>query len=389
VAKRDSLLRVALFSDSALPVLNGVSVSVDLLTKELRGMGHRVMLFCPSVPGHVDTEPDIARFLSIEWAPAQGYPIAVPPYSVQRARFRRFGADIIHTHTPWVVGRVGMQWANWAGKPLVSTYHTRYEKYAHYIPFLPKPLVRKGIHEYTKWYYDNVEHVITPSESSRKWLLRQQIETPISVIPTGNRVVEVTDREILRKQLGFSPGQQVMLYVGRIASEKNIHVLLDAARKVLTANPNAVLCFVGDGPERRALETRCADLGSRVRFVGFVGPDEVSGYYRAADVFVFASTSETQGLVVQEAMSNHLPVVIVEGGGTASMVRNGKNGIMVKNDVEALAQAAMAVLNDADLAERLRAQALLDVNKYTAAHMAERIVGIYQMVMDARSSRSA
>jgi 1,2-diacylglycerol 3-alpha-glucosyltransferase len=380
----DGKLRVAIFTDSALPILNGVSVSVDLLVRELRNQGHSVHLFTASHFGFRDPDPNTHRFRAVETPWTKNYPLAIPPFYGMLRAFRRQRFDLIHTHTPFTIGFVGLRWAESHELPIVSTYHTLYDRYAHYIPFFPRRYVRFKIAKHTNFYYNSVDHVITPSQASLRWLQRHSVETPVTVIPTGAPDRQMLDRSEMRRQLKIAPEQKVLLYVGRIAPEKNLMLLLEAAAQAIHRDETVRLWLVGDGPHRQACfeKSSALGIGDRVHFAGFVPRAEVDRYYAAADLFVFSSITETQGLVVQEAMTYGLPAVAVGGGGAADSIVDGVNGHIAQNSPEALCEAILSVLRDEQEHARLSAGALQTVRGHTASGMVERVVQVYRQVLE-------
>lgn len=380
-------LRVAVFSDSALPILNGVSISIDALVREMRNQGHSVHVFTASHFRYKDPDPNTSRFLALTTPWARNYPLAVPPFYPMLHRFRKQPFDVIHTHTPFTIGFVGLRWAQSHGIPVVSTYHTLYDKYAHYIPLFPKRYVRYKIAKHTNFYYNQVDHVITPSEASMKWLRRHSVHRPITVIPTGVSRLLSVDRSETRQRFGIAPNHKVLLYVGRIAKEKNMSVLFEAAALVFASDPHARLWLVGDGPYREQCSQMARELGigDRVKFVGFIPREEVDAYYAASDLFVFSSLTETQGLVVNEAMSYGLPAVVVNGGGAGASVVDDVNGLLVHNDSEQMAESILTILNDEQLAAKLSDGALRTGREYSVASMAERAVDVYRSVIQDES----
>lgn len=376
-------LRIAIFSDSALPILNGVSVSIAALIEELRNQGHSVHLFTAHYPGFRDSDPNTYRFRAIETPIARGYPIVYPPFYRMLLKFRRHEFDVVHTHTPFLLGMVGFRWAESHGIPVVSTYHTLYDRYAHYIPLLPRRYVRFRIAKHTNFYYNRMGHVITPTEASRRWLIRHSVHAPVSVIPTGIPRGPMIERFEARHQLGISPDAKLMLYVGRLAKEKNLNVLLQMAAIAFAQDPSLRLWLVGDGPYRETATAlaRALGIGDRVRFVGFVPRTEVGRYYAAADLFVFPSISETQGLVVQEAMMHGLPAVACIGGGAGASIVDGHNGFLVKGEPQAFAERTLQVLSDDVLHARMSEEAVRSVRDLSVPIMSERIVAVYRQVI--------
>jgi glycosyltransferase involved in cell wall biosynthesis len=381
-------LRIAMFSDSALPILNGVSISVDALIGELRNQGHSVHLFAPRCRGPRDADPNTVRFRAIgtPWAP--NYPIPYPPFYRKLLEFRRNRYDLVHTHTPFVTGLVGLRWAESHELPIVSTYHTLYDRYAHYLALAPKRYVRFRIAKHTNFYYNRVDHVVTPSEAALKWLRRHSIASPITVIPTGIRGRGFHNRSEVRQELGITPEQRVMLYVGRLAREKNLPLLFEMAANVIRNDPLARLLIVGDGPFRSDCTriARRAGIGDRTRFVGFVPRLEVDRYYAASDLFVFSSITETQGLVVQEALSHGIPAIAVAGGGAGASIRDGLNGYVVRNEAQAFTEKVLMVLGDQELYERLCDGAARSVRHLGVGAMVEKMLEVYRETLERKAS---
>lgn len=385
----DRPLRIAMFSDSALPILNGVSVSIDSLVQELRERGHSVCVFTAAYFLHRDSDPNTYRFPAAQTPWTKGYPLAFPPFYPMLYRFRRHRFDVIHTHTPWTIGFVGLRWGESHSIPVVGTYHTLYHKYAHYVPFLPKRYVRYKIAKHTNFYYNAVDRVITPTDASRKMLLRHSVKRPIEVIPTAQLPAQKHDRVSARQSLGVGPDHRVLLYVGRIAREKNMLTLMRSVATVMRTDPKTRFWLVGDGPSRAECEeeARRLGIGDRVRFAGFVPRDQVDRYYAASDLFVFASTTETQGLVVCEAMSHGLPAIVAQGGGAGASVIDGTNGFIVEPEEEALSAAMTRVMEDPALYVRLAEGARRSVGGYTIREMTDRVLEVYYAALRENAER--
>lgn len=379
-----------MFTDSALPILNGVSVSVRSLVGELRMRGHSVTLFTASHPGYRDPDPNTYRFPAIQTPWAKAYPLAIPPFYPMLRVFRSRTFDVVHTHTPFTIGFVGLRWAESHDLPIVSTYHTLYDRYAHYIP-LPRRYVRFKIAKHTNFYYNHVDHVITPSEAAMKWLVRHSVDRPVDVIPTGISAPGFFNRSEVRMALGIAPSERILLYVGRIAPEKNLTTLFEAAALAFAEDPSLRLWLVGDGNYRGEATdiVRSLGIGDRVKFVGFVPREDVDRYYAAADLFVFSSITETQGLVVQEAMSYGLPAIVAHGGGASASVVSGENGFVVKCEPREFALRILHTLGDDALFASLSDGARRSVRGHTAGDMAERVLDVYESVLDRRRAAQA
>jgi glycosyltransferase involved in cell wall biosynthesis len=376
-------LKIALFSDSLLPVNNGVSVSIATLVESLRRQGHEVHLYAPAYPGHEDAaESQTVRLPSIRLPWADGYPIAVPPVFHLVGHFRREQYDLVHTHTIGIAGYVGLKWAKAHELPLVATYHTLYDRYAHYCTVLPRRYVRYKIARHTQLFFNQADAILTPSPLSKRWLNRHRVTPPIHVVPTGIPRVEPIAASFARRELGLNSAGPVLLTVGRLVAEKNLQTVIRAFAK-LGCN-TAELCIVGDGPYRSELRNLARALGvdTRVKFAGCVRPDQIGPYYAAADLFVFASTTETQGLVVQEAMAHRVPAILVEGGGASYAARNGETAIICRNTPENLAEAIGAALDHPVRLARIALTAQENVRRnHSPEKMTEDVLAVYASVL--------
>jgi len=383
-------MRIAIFSDSTLPMINGVSISIDELVSQLRDLGHSVYIFAPQINREAENDPNIYRFRTLNMPWAKGVPVAFPPFLRMLRKFRRHKFDVIHLHTIGTVSFVGLRWGQSHDIPVVATYHTLYDRYTHYFPVLPYRYVRFKIAKHTNFFYNHVDRVITPSETSLKWLRRHSVSTPSVVIKTGIRPARTFERAEARLQLKIAPQQTILLFVGRLAVEKNMETLLQAASKVFDFDSNHRLWIVGDGPYRTECQmfVRKLGIGDKVKFAGFVARDEVDQYYAAADAFVFASMTETQGLVVQEAMSYGLPPIVVEGGGASGEIIAGFNGLLAKNDPTDLAKKIIQVTHDDDLYAHLSDGAKKTSRQTSSTAMGEMVVKVYQDAIDERKGES-
>ncbi|MEO7454441.1 MAG: glycosyltransferase [Fimbriimonadales bacterium] len=365
-----------------------MSVSVEALVEELRVQGHSAHLFTTHFPKHKDTDSNIWRFSSVRLPFFPQYPFAVPPFFGALKRFREQNFNIIHTHTPYTIGFVGLRWAESHGIPIVSTYHTLYERYAHYVPYFPKVYVRYKAAKHTNYYYNRVAHVITPSEAAKTSLVRQSVKTPISIIPTGNPPVQPVARSEARKMMGARDNDKALLYVGRMAREKNITLLIDSVAQVMKNDARVKLWMIGDGPDRVAAQKHAREvgIGDRVRCVGAIPREQVDQYYAGSDLFVFASTTETQGLVIGEAMTHGLPSIAVRGGGASDNISDGETGLIVGSGVEQISDAIEHVLSDQELLEALRRNCQERAQNWTHAESCRRVLDVYESVLSSVST---
>jgi glycosyltransferase involved in cell wall biosynthesis len=269
--------------------------------------------------------------------------------------------DIVHIHTPFLAHRAGVRWARKHGLPCVETYHTLFEEYFHhYLPFLPKSWLAAAARMISRKECDFVTAVIAPSSAMKNALLAYGVSSPVHIIPTGLRLADFAhcDGAAFRARHGIAPERPVMAYVGRVAFEKNLDFLLRVTEATRHSLPDVLFVIAGEGPARASLERAVArrGLAGNVRFVGYLErKTELPACYCAADVFVFSSKTETQGLVLLEAMALGVPVVGLAEMGTKDVLQEGEGCRIAPDDVEGFARVLAPLLADRAAAQRLGA----------------------------------
>jgi glycosyltransferase involved in cell wall biosynthesis len=353
-------VRVALFTNNYLPFCGGVTISVETLRRGLEAAGHEAWVFAPRFPNATDVGSRIVRYPSL---PAVTYPefaLAVPwaPRIARRGAALSFAVSPAHPRArrgPAAGGRARRQ-----GRPLVFTYHTRYEKYAHYVP-VTRALVERAAVRLSTRFAARADAVLAPSAILRDELRARGVRTPIAVVPTGVDVARFRPggREGARRALEIAAEERIVLYVGRLDREKSVDRILTAFERVAGTVPGTRLLLVGHGTQTEQLrrQAQASAAGARVRFDGVQPHAGLPRYYRAADVFVFASETETQGLVLAEAAACGLPAVAVSAPGCDEVVRDGETGLLTKVDAAALADAVIGLLLDADRRAAMAARA--------------------------------
>lgn len=376
---------MAAFSDSYRPRTSGVVHSVASLAAGLRRLGHRVHLFVPRYPGYSDAEPDVHRLPAVRLPPYPDFPLLLPWQPGLLRRLRTLGIEVVHVHSPFVAGRLGLQVGRALGVPVVFTHHTRYPDYVHYAPWIPRGLLARSVRAHVVRFCNRCDAVIAPSEAIARILRSQGVRTRIAVIPTAALDLDAIarTRPADRTTLGIPRDRILVTYVGRLAREKGLELLLDAFARACVGR-DLHLLLVGEGPERPALERRAERLGiaDRVTFAGLRPHPEVLAWLCASDLFAFASQTETQGIAVAEAQACGLPVAAVDATGTAETVRDGETGFLVPPDPEALAQACGRLADDPELRRRMgeRAQALSA--RWSVEGMTERVAGLYRALWE-------
>ena len=344
-------MRIALFTNNYLPFCGGVTISVETLRRGLEERGHDVWVMAPRFRGVADGAPGVLRYPSIPATTYPEFPLAIPYAPAVTARVRALDIDVFHAHHPFLLGPAAGRLARRAGRPLVFTYHTRYEKYAHYVP-LTRPLVEAAAVRLSTRFAAGADAVIAPSVVVRDELVRRGVRAPVAVVPTGVDLAHFRpgDRRAARRVLGLPDDDPVLLYVGRLDREKSVDRVLLAFERVASTVPRARLLVVGHGKEAERLRRRAGALAAArgVQFLGMRPHATLPSCYQAADLFLFASETETQGLVLAEAAACGLPAVAVNASGCDEVVRDGETGLLTKGDDTALAEAAIGLLLDGD-----------------------------------------
>ena len=360
-------------------MLGGVPTAVETVRRGLAALGHEAVVIAPRMAGADDGGAPVIRVPAI---PAPTYPDFALPFPLGPSLARRLLAldlDVFHAHHPFLLGVSARRLARAAGRPLVFTYHTLYDRYAHYVP-LPRTIVASRATRWSAGFADTADLVVAPSDFVARRLRTQGVRRPIEVLPTGVDLdrFQPGDRSAARAALGLGTTDRLLLYAGRLDREKNLPFLLDAVARAEA--PRARLLLVGRGTQTVALRREVArrGLGDRVDFRGGVAPERMATYYHAADLFVFASTTETQGLAVLEAMACGLPVVAIRASGIEEVVTDGVSGLLVPEDPSAFGAAVTQVLADPDLAAKLSGGGREAASVFAFASMAGRLVAAYR-----------
>ncbi|SRR6266540_2856865 len=382
-------MRVGLFTNNYLPFRGGVTTAVETLRRGLQALGHSVWVFAPAWRGRHADPAYVFRYPS---APAPTYPgFAIPlPFSRRLSRAaRELELDVFHAQHPFLLGVTARRLARAEGRPLVFTYHTRYEKYAHYVP-LPERLVAAAAVRLASRFADSADLVVAPSARIADGLAAGGVKAPIATVPTGVPLDLFCPggRLEARRALGLPAEVPLCLYVGRLDREKSVERVIDAFGLIAGAVSGARLLLVGQGSHEVALERVAAASPARsaIDFLGSVVREDLPPYYRAADLFLFSSETETQGLVLAEAHACALPAVAVGASGVDEVVRDGETGLLTKSDAQELADAAIGLLLDGT--RRLgmgRAARQLAERDFSAMRQVEVMAGLYRGLLSSAS----
>ena len=369
-------------------MLGGVTRAVETLRGGLERLGHTVVVVAPRMAG----APPDATVVRVPAVPAPTYPdfslpLPVGPWLARHVQ--DLSLDVFHAQHPFLLGATARRLARALDRPLVFTYHTLYDQYAHYVP-LPRGLVARRAVRWSTKFANRADLVIAPSDALAERIVGQGVRRPVEVVPTGVDLDRFRPghRGRARTALGFPPDGPLLLYVGRLDQEKNLDLLLEAFAAASRRVSAARLALVGRGTRRDSLRSRAVQLGivDRVLFVGGVAPDDVVTFYQAADLFLFASTTETQGLAVLEAMAVGRPVVAVRASGVEEAVLDGVTGLLTVEDPSDLAAAAVEVLEDRGLAAKLARGGREAVQRFAAPALAARLVQSYERLAGAAAT---
>lgn len=381
-------MRVLFISDVYFPRVNGVSTSIRTFRQDLANCGVETLLIAPRYgPDEPDSEAGLLRVAAGK-VPRDPEDRRMRWGALTRAldTLSRDEFDLVHIHTPFIAHYAGARFARRANLPCVATYHTFFEEYAHhYVPAMPKWLGRYLARAFTRSQCDDVQGLIAPSEPMRDVLLEYGVTTPIHVLPTGlaaDRFV-AGDGNRFRAQSGVPSDRPLMTYIGRVAHEKNIDFLVDVFTKVRQSIPRAMLVIAGEGPARESLRHRVASLKleSDVLFAGYLDRNTaLLDCYAAANVFAFASRTETQGLVLLEAMAQGAPVVSTAELGTRSILKPGSGALVVEEKLDEFAAAAIRVLRDESLRKELGERGRAYAKTWSSASMARRLADLYDAI---------
>jgi glycosyltransferase involved in cell wall biosynthesis len=387
-----------------------VTVSTETLARGLGALGHEVLLVAPrpargmdaGTAGAAGPDPEVAWLPSVHLPSAPpGYRTPIPTWSRALRRAAAFAPDVVHANSPFTSGLMARAVARRTGAPLVFTHHTRFAAYGHYLGPLA-PVSGRATDAWLAAWWAGCAAVIAPSESLAaeiRGALGSRRIPVVRVIPTGVDVAAIAAlaEGHPRRRAGWRPGVDVVLVsLGRVAPEKSVDVLVDAFAVAARRRPRLRLLLVGGGPAEADVAARAAAAGlaSRVHVTGRLPRDEALALVKASDIFLFASQTETQGLVLAESLAAGVPVVAVDGPGVSETVRADTDGLIVAAEpaetrADRLGAAAGELCGDKRRRERLAAQAIEGAARFDASRRVAEIADLYAEVLAGRADRVA
>ena len=379
-------MNILLISDVYFPRVNGVSTSVRTFTEQLQKLGHTVHLIAPDYGVETEDEVWISRIPARKiFFDPEDYLMKYSAVIKHLPTLKEMKFDLIHIHTPFIAHYAGLKLAKALEIPVVETYHTFFEDYLHhYLPWIPKSIARGLARRISKKQCNQVDAIVAPSKPMLDVLRSYGVNAEAEVIATGlqdESFVEA-DGNVFRKKYRITINRPMMLYVGRVAFEKNIDFLLEVTQKVIQKKPDVLMVITGEGPAEKSLHAKAHALGieNSVQFIGYLDrKTELNACYQSADVFVFASKSETQGLVLLEAMAQGTPVVAIAELGTASILVEGQGASIATDNVTEFADKVHCLISQPKVCKRLGAAGKVYASSlWSAGAKAEQMAHFYQ-----------
>ncbi len=379
-------MKIVFFVEIYLPVLNGVVVSVQTYRRALEDMGHEVFIVAPGFP-NVAQEKNVLRLYSVRYPSKTDYRLTFPYPSAHFEALERMKPDIVHTHSPFFMGAYARKMSRKLRAPFVFTFHTQYWEYAHYVP-LPQAPVRRAAVKWSKNFCNSCDGIVSPSQRIKDVLQSMDVRPPVRVLPTGifpDEIKNASDSGALSRY-GIPCDKTLLVTAGRLAREKNFLFLMTALAPLLKENPEYHLVFIGGGPEEETLKTQCQslELSSRVSFAGHIPKLEVLKLMHHGKLFVFASKTETQGLVILEAMGAGLPVVALRATGVDEVVEDGAEGFLCEESEREFCEKAGAVLSNNEMREAMRSAAQKKAENFSAPVLAKNLLSFYRELQEKR-----
>lgn len=350
--KNIASLRIGLFTDTYAPQVNGVSISLQLVSEGLQRKGHQVTIFAPRIPGYKDDQPGVVRLPSLKYLNDPPIYVAVlgTPRSTWSLTRKHF--DVLHAHSPLTVGLLAYFTASTKNLPLIYTYHTSITDYTHYLKVIGGTgVIRHAARWFSTTSTNLGDQIVVPSRKFHSLLLEQKVTKPIHIIPNGIDLSNFKTAKhpgSFRKKLGLKPDAPILLSVGRVDPEKRLDFLIDAFARLADRIPEAHLVFAGDGSARKKLEEHAAatKVNDRIHFLGMVNRAGLPDLLHDATVFLSASTTEVHPISVIEAIASGLPLVAVQDEAFEGMIVENENGHLTPLDVGAFSDRLVKLLSN-------------------------------------------
>ncbi len=388
-------MNIGIFTDVYKPSINGVTSSIESFRGELEKRGHKVYTFCPFVEGAIP-EKNVFRLPAIDELSPENFPIGVPFLPIVTKTIKPLKLDIVHTQLPFLVGALGHRAAQKLNLPEIHTYNTLLTEYAHYMPaHLLQPLAKYGLKRLSKNFCNRSDIVIAPSPSIKQVLISYGVYSKIVVNPTGidvkqfHRISDVEKLEICQ-EYNIPTDKKIIIFGGRLAQEKNLTFLLDCYEKIILKRKDTFLIYAGGGPSESKLKMSIKSRGLEddVMVTGFIDHTEIAKLFGIGDIFAFPSITETQGLVISEAMAAGCPVVAINIMGPKDVVENNVNGFLVSNNKKDFSEHITTLLDDEKLREKMSQNAIKCAQSLSIEKCTDGLLSIYEMAIQHKATEN-
>lgn len=382
-------MKILFLSDVYFPRVNGVSTSIKVFKNDLKKLGHEVHLICPAY-NEKNTDKTITTIKSkpIFFDP-EDHLMSWTELNKKIEWIKKQKFDLIHIQTPFIAHYFGKKLAKTLNVPIIETYHTSFEDYLHlYLPILPESFARWLSRNIAKYLCNHCHGIISPSEQLKETLKNYQVTKPIKVVPTGlpDQSFKKTNKYTFRKLYNISPTDPLLLFVGRVAHEKNIDFLLHVYKYIASENKSIKFLITGEGPAFEHIQKliKKLNLDRSVILTGYLeANNELLNCYASSDLFIFASKTETQGLVLIEAMAQGLPVVALAENGTKSILENNPGAIIAKDDPKEFAKTCLRLLNNKKKLSEMSVKAKKEAKqKWGSVAQTEKLIALYEEVVN-------
>ncbi len=380
-------MNIAIFTNNYLPNSFGVANSVESFRKSFERLGHTVYIFAPKWPGYLDKNPNVFHYPSIDIRIKIRFPLAIPYSWRIRRILKNLDIDVIHSQHPNLLGSTAMRWAARKKIPLIFTWHTRYDLYTGFVPFLPAKLsagfmIKKAVN-----FANRSDVVIAPTNSMAAIVKNWGVKKEIIPVATGVEIeqFENADGIGVRERYGVKKDEVLLFVISRLTAEKNMKFLFHSVIKILKNNKKIKFLAAAEGYLRPEMEKAVVEgsVSSQVIFAGHIKDDIKKNYFAASDIFVFASKSETQGMVITEAMYSGLPIVAVDAPGVCDLVENNVSGLLVAEDNFRFREAVEKLVKDKNLRERMGKEGKrIAKEKYTDVACANKLLEVYKKAIE-------
>lgn len=385
-------MNILMVTNVYTPHVGGVAHSVVAFSEAYRQLGHKVTIVAPEADEVSNFETDVIRVPAIQHFNGSDFSVVLPVPAALSAFLNEFNPDVVHSHHPFLLGMTALRIAHSRQVPLVFTNHTMYENYTHYVPGDSEAMKRFVVELATR-YANLADHVLAPSESVSKIICDRGVRSPVTVLPTGVDVdaLQGENNSEYRRHLNIPDNAFVVGHVGRLAPEKNLEFLARAVSRYMQTNEACHFIVGGDGPSREQMHSvfRCDGTDTRVHFLGYLRQPELAWAYHCMDTFAFSSFSETQGMVLNEAMACTTPVVAIDAPGVREIVKDRANGRLLNNPtVTQFADALSWIASlDVELGKQLRRNSLDTAYATSIKSTSTKALDIYQHLNDVVGTR--